>query len=638
MIEKIDAAISGMSHEAIQRQVPDGSFRFCYESGLMTDAYMIFVLRTLLIHDEDLIQALAERILSLQEPAGVWKLFHDEEEGNLSATLEAYYALLASGVVKETDERISTARQFILAKGGMNQCSLITQAMLALTGQYPWPAHLRFPLEFLLLPASMPVNFYEFAGFARAHLLPVMLASDKTFSIKSTMTPDISYLDVDSAMDADSATHRHMRSLHDLLHASVDSLQQFFQNLKEFPQKLHEHAVATAKQYMLERIETDGTFYGYASSTYLLIYAWLSLGYPKEHDVIRKAIRGLRTLAFPAGTTIHIQNTTSTVWDTALLTYALQEAGMSERSPIIRNAGRYLQSSQHNRPGDWKIHNPDGKPGGWGFSDANTMNPDVDDTSAALRAIRSQGIIAGSAKHAFERGNGWLISMQNDDGGWPAFEKNTDSPILGSIAVDGTKNVLIDPSSVDLTGRTLDYLGSIGHSGKEPMIEKGVRWLLAHQEPNGSWYGRWGVCYIYGTWAAVTGLRAVGVDKNHPALQKALRWLLHIQNADGGWGESCKSDQVRKFVSLGSSTPSQTAWAVDALVAILDEPVNELDRGIRRLTGFAEQNESDWRITYPTGAGLPGNFYTHYHSYRYIWPMLALAHYKKKYQYERRAK
>jgi sporulenol synthase len=220
--------------------------------------------------------------------------------------------------------------------------------------------------------------------------------------------------------------------------------------------------------------------------------------------------------------------------------------------------------------------------------------------------------------------------MQNDDGGWPAFEKNTDQELLTLLPLQEAKSAAIDPSTADLTGRTLEFLGnSAGLGIRHTFIRKGTDWLIDRQQSDGSWYGRWGICYIYGTWAALTGLTSVGVQPGNSAVHNGTRWLLSIQNADGGWGESCKSDRIMHYTPLGASTPSQTAWALDALIAVHASPIPEMNKGVQRLTSLL--HEQNWCTEYPTGAGLPGMFYSHYHSYRYIWPLLALSHFRNKY-------
>ncbi|WAH42694.1 squalene--hopene cyclase [Alicyclobacillus fastidiosus] len=220
--------------------------------------------------------------------------------------------------------------------------------------------------------------------------------------------------------------------------------------------------------------------------------------------------------------------------------------------------------------------------------------------------------------------------MQNTDGGWPAFERNTNKRLLSNLAVDGAKATLTDPSSSDLTGRTLEFLcNDAGYTLEDRVVRRAVHWLLQNQESNGSWYDRWGVCYIYGTWAALTGLLAAGLDTGHPAITRAVKWLHDIQNEDGGWGESCLSDTQKAYVSLGRSTLSQTAWATDALIAAFRHPVPAIERGVGYLV--KEQHDCDWTQSYPTGGGLPGGFYIHFHSYNTVWTLVALGHYLRKF-------
>ncbi|WP_248929252.1 squalene--hopene cyclase [Paenibacillus hamazuiensis] len=632
MKSEVETEISRRIQWLQEEQSPDGSWRFCLESGPLTDAYMIILLRSLQIDDEELIRLLAEHIAKLQEKNGAWKLFHDEAEGNLSLTIEAYCALLYAGYYGKEDEPMQAAKQFILSKGGLTEASLPTKIVLALTGQYPWPNHIPVPIEMLLLPKSFPVNYFDFSGYARVHFAPILVCADRKWVIKTARTPDLSDLYADQSKTSRVPRHaepRHNESYRSLLSMIVQGIK----HLPFLPGQIHSAALHRAEQFMLQRIEPDGTLYSYFTSTFLMIFALLALGYPKNHPVIVRAVQGLKNLICRADAGIHIQNVTSTVWDTALFSHALQEAGASPQSPMIQKAGQYLLSRQHQKYGDWTIHNPRAIPGGWGFSDINTINPDIDDTTAALRAIRRLAQTSGNPDHAaylssWNRGMNWLLSMQNDNGGWPAFEKNTDNSLLTWIPLKGMKEALIDPSTADLTGRTLEFLGnSAGLKASHPAVEKGVRWLLRHQEEDGSWSGRWGISYIYGTWAAITGMIAAGVSPRLPAVQKAVRWLQGIQNADGGWGESCRSDVEHKYVPLGASIPSQTAWALDALLAVYKGPTAAIDRGIRFLLESSQKR--DWTTRYPTGAGLPGGFYFQYHSYRHIWPLLALGHYMK---------
>jgi len=625
-ISQAKLQINRMAQELLQRQSPDGAWRFCFENGTVTDALLIIVLRSLEIRDEALIGRLHRRILSKQERNGAWKLYHDEKDGNLSATIEAYYALLYSGYSHLTDEAILNARRFILSRGGLHAAdSMLTKVILACTGQYPWPTTLRIPLELLLLPSSFPVSFYDFVGYARVHFTPVLVMADRRFALKTTDSPDLSDLFAhrpfgNAEMANDSPQTR----------ALLSEIAAGLRKLTSFPGQLHRQALQRAERFMLDRIEADGSLYSYASATTLMIYALLALGYPNRHPVIMQAVQGLKSLVCADGEHILVQNSTSTVWDTALISHALQESGVAAASNPIRQAGAYLLSRQQRKRGDWSIRNDNPVPGGWGFSDINTINPDVDDSTAALRAIDRLTDKEPGYEEAFSRGLNWVISMQNDDGGWPAFEKNTDKKMLTWLPIKGADAVTIDPSTADLTGRTLEFLGNKADLDmRHTFIQRAVQWLVRHQEANGSWYGRWGICYVYGTWAAITGMLAVGAQPDHQSVVKGVEWLKSVQRADGGWGESCDSDRLKRFVPLSVGTPSQTAWALDALIAVSAEPTPEIERGIDFLLRSLQR--SDWTVSYPTGAGLPGIAYIHYHSYKYIWPLLALSRYTKKF-------
>lgn len=589
---------------------------------------MIILLRILEIDDENLIKRLTERILAKQEKNGAWKLYYDEPEGNLTATLEAYYALLFSGYYNKLDPRLRLARQFVLSNGGLKNSHIFTKVMLALTGGYKWPTFFSLPIEMILLPPSFPINFYSFSEFGRANIAPIMILADKKFIIKTEKSPDISDLlarddnedEYESFKDSNS---EEWRSLHSIIIQGI-------KRLIGLPGDIHKLAIEETRQYMLARIEPDGTFFNYFSATFLMIFALLSLGYSKSHPIIVKAVKGLKSMECDINGLPHMQYTTADVWNTALLSYALQEAGVSLNDPTVEKANHYLLSRQHYKYGDWIVHNPSAFPGGWGFSDMNTVHPDVDDTTASLRAIARSVHGNWHFIRSWERGILWLLSMQNDNGGWPAFEKNTNSKMLQFFPIDKAKYLLADPPSADLTGRTLEFLGSFTNLSKNhASVKKGVIRLFKSQKKNGSWYGRWGICYVYGTWGAVTGLRAVGVSSSHPTISKAVTWLEKIQNDDGGWGESCKSDQKETYVPLQASTLEHTAWAVDALIAASDKPTKAINDGIKFLLKNLEKD--DWTTAYPKGQGMAGDFYIHYHSYRYIFPMLALAHYHKKY-------
>lgn len=620
---EIQSAITHLTDFLIQEQQPDGTWRFCFENGTIIDAYMIILLRSINFQNETIIQQLHHRIAKEQNQKGYWTLYEDEENGDLTATIDNYFALLYSGYSQVDDEHMLLAKQYILSNGGITSTKgLLSKSMLAITGQIPWPdAISSIPIEFILLPSYLPINLFEFSGYSRIHLIPMLIMAKLEFHMDSPV--QLNELIVsNSTRDTD----EHLSVSYSLMQERINS-----SCSRLIGSNLNDIAMEKAAEFMLARIEGDGTLYSYASSTVLMIFALLALGYDPDDPLITDAVEGLIQMSsISSNDTLTIQNSPSTIWDTALISYALQQANLSVNHPGIHKANEYLILKQHDKKGDWSIHNKDVAPGGWGFSESNTINPDIDDTTAALRAIYNATPHDETYLRATKLGLDWIVSMQNKDGGWPAFEKNVDNKMLTWLALDGAKAAAIDPSTADLTGRTLEYLGNYSKLNVEDEpIQRGIKWLMNNQEKDGSWYGKWGICYIYGTWAALTGLKSVGISSNHQSVQKAVKWLTSIQNTDGGWGESCDSDRSMRYTPLHYSTPSQTAWALDALIAVNDEPTAEINKAVECLMALI--NNVSWVTTYPTGAGLPGNFYVHYHSYRYIYPLLALSHYQKKY-------
>ncbi|MBY6035763.1 squalene--hopene cyclase [Fictibacillus nanhaiensis] len=591
-------------------QKPDGTWHFCFENSIITDAYMLILLRTIGYQNEKLIKQLADRILYMQSQDSLWRAYPDEEPANLSATIQAYTALLYSQHYKENDEKLITAKRFILEQGGLKEADLITKVFLAMNGLYDWPDFPIDPAILFSLQLTAPINRYDISSIARAHFVPVLLMLHEKRKVTSIYTPDLNDLYVDAE---EGSPHLH-------------ELENLFSMLKirdSYPLVKKDNI----KAYIVNHIEPDGTLLSYCLTTIFMIYGLLSSGYDRYSSTIQNALNGLMKMMCEIDGTVHMQNSPSTNWDTSLILYTLLEAGVPISNRSIIKGSQFLLTQQQTRYGDWSVHNPEAAPGGWGFSLNNTLHPDNDDTHAALRSIIPLYHSHSSYQSSYHRGLNWLLSMQNDDGGWAAFEKNTNRYLIGNLPIKHAKDALIDPSTPDLTGRTLEFLGKYhGLKTNNNSINKGVNWLLANQEHDGSWYGRWGVCYVYGTWAALTGLIACGVDPQNKKIQKAKQWLLAVQNQDGGWGESCESDVKRTFVRLNESTPSQTAWALNALTATSQKLSPEMVKAAEWL-----MNDSKKQTNYPTGVGLPGSFYIRYHSYDYIWPLLALVHYYKQF-------
>ncbi|MGC4377074.1 prenyltransferase/squalene oxidase repeat-containing protein [Fictibacillus sp. Mic-4] len=615
-LNKVKKEIERRCTELLRLQSEDGSWRFCFENVILTDAYMIIVMRMFEWKDETLMKRLVSRILSKQERDGTWKAYPDEKTGNLSATLEAYTALLYSGYVQPHSPMLKKAERFIRENGGIKKSGLLTRVFFCFNGLYPWPDVPINPTILFSLPKGSPLNFYDFTSYARAHFAPVMLGIHRKFTMINRWTPDLSHLNVN-----------HKPS------TLWEDLQDHYPGPK-WQMKANRPLTSTdrlAEDYILDRIESDGTLLSYATSTFLMVYGLAAIGYEKDSPTIVRAIEGLISLQCKINGHIHIQNSPSTIWDTSLVNYALLSSGISPSHPQMKKTLLYLLKKQQTKPGDWIIHNRHALPGGWGFSESNSMHPDIDDTQAALRTLKRYSPYSSKVKRSYKKGLHWLLSMQNRDGGWAAFEKNTDKKWLSRLPIENAEDTLTDPSMPDLTGRTLEFLGNYEDMKLDhPIIKSAVQWLKKMQKKDGSWYGRWGICFIYGTWGAITGLRAAGTPIQDPSIQKGIKWLTAIQRLDGGWGESCESDIYKKYIPLSYSTVVQTAWALDALISVHPYPTEAIESGIDFLLN--KENYTYEKTHYPTGEGLPGIFYMIYHSYSYIFPLLTLSHYYRKYK------
>lgn len=601
MVEKkVDEKIDDLISEALRHQHGTGAFHFCFENSLLTDAMMIVLIRMLKLPEKSLLDALVKRLLFKQSKEGYWKLYEDDR-GNLSATVLAYHSLLYSGTMTCKHSEMKKAEHYIKKWGGIEKVDSMTSIFLALNGHLNWPHLFHIPMLFLLIPKASPVSFYDLSSYARAHFAPILLCQDLRYSIKTKWTPDLTHLIMED---------RSMK----------EDIKQAWTAISQFPSNQLYKARKRAEQYMLQRIEADGTLLNYATATFFMIYAMLALGYEKHAPSILRAFNGLKGMLCDSNS--HLQNSPSTIWDTALLSYTLQEAGIVHAVRSTRAANHYLVRHQQTKYGDWAITREGIAPAGWGFSEGNTTHPDVDDTTVALRALKDMK----NESSRWHDGVSWLLAMQNHDGGWPAFEPDRQAFLLKDLPIDGARSSFPDDSSADLTGRTVEFLCNYAELNRNhPSIRKGTNWLIRNQESDGSWRGRWGICYIYGTWAALTALKAAGYPSDFTPVRKGIQFLKKIQRDDGGWGESCQSDIQQKFVPLHFSTPSQTAWAVDAL-SVCKETGESLNRGVDYLLKKSFDMEER---TYPTGAGLPGGFYIRYHSYEVIWPLLALSHYKK---------
>jgi squalene-hopene/tetraprenyl-beta-curcumene cyclase len=388
-------------------------------------------------------------------------------------------------------------------------------------------------------------------------------------------------------------------------------------------------ALRKCEQWMLERFEgSDGLAAIFPAMLNALI-ALKALGYGDDHPEVKRAAYELKKLEHETEDSVRIEPCFSPVWDTAIVAICLRESGVPADHPRMKRCAEWLMEKEIRFRGDWQYKNPAKvEPSGWVFEYNNKWNPDVDDTAMVLLALRK--IPTDNAEkrdECFERGLKWMMTFQCKDGGWAAFDKDCTKNILEKVPF-ADHNAMLDPECADITARILELLGYEGWDTKHPQIKDALRYIRGEQEEDGSWYGRWGVNYIYGTWQVLRGLRALNLDMNQAWLQKAKRWLESVQHADGGWGERCNTYDDPVFKGQGPSTASQTAWAVMGLCAFGDPDLPSLRCGIEYLIR-TQNKDGSWSEDEITGTGFPKVFYLKYDMYRNAWPLLALATYKQ---------
>jgi len=379
---------------------------------------------------------------------------------------------------------------------------------------------------------------------------------------------------------------------------------------------------------MLERFEMSDGLAGIFPSIMNSIIAMRCLGYSLDDPQVIRAMDEFEKLGIEEGDTFRMQPCVSPVWDTAYALFALGEAGVPTSDPRMVKCADWILQKQVRKPGDWKIKNPKGEPGGWYFEFNNEFYPDVDDTAMVCLALsRVEHPNGRYQRESVQRAIDWVVSMQCKNGGWASFDKDNDRMVFQYVPF-ADHNAMLDPATVDITGRTLECLATYGYDQSHPAVKKALEFIRKEQEPDGSWFGRWGVNYIYGTALVLRGLEAIGIDRNEPMVQQAAEWLRMIQNADGGWGETVGSYDDPNLRGQGDSTASQTAWAIMGLLAAGDTRSECVARGVAYLLK-TQKKDGSWDEAFCTGTGFPRVFYLKYHLYRQYFPLIALTAYAK---------
>lgn len=564
-------------------------------------------------------------IFSMQTDEGGWNIYYGGPP-EVNATIKCYLALKLAGV-PITDPRMLRAREMAVHLGGVPRMNTFSKLYLALLGLYPWKYVPCIPCEILLIGKWFYVNFNEMSSWSRAMLVPLAIINhfrpvrriNQEFSIEELFPEGYHERDLRLPKDPQMFTWRNFFLVADRFIQAVEKLK-----LRPF----RSMALKKAEHWMLERFEgSDGLAAIFPAMLNSLI-ALKCLGYPDDHTHVIRARRNLKNLEHETTNSVRIEPCFSPVWDTAIVCIAMRESGIPEDHPAMKNACEWLIGKEIRFRGDWYYKNPvNVEPSGWVFEFENKWYPDVDDTAMvllALRLISTDNV--QSRNECFNRGLTWMATFQCKDGGWAAFDKDCTKSILEKVPF-ADHNAMLDPECSDITARILEVLGKESWSVDHPQVAKAIDYLRRTQESDGSWYGRWGVNYIYGTWQVLRGLSALRVDMNQPWLQKARQWLISVQRPDGGWGERCNTYEDPVYKGQGPSTPSQTAWAVMGLIAFGDSEDPALRDGISYL--IQTQNpDGTWTEHETTGTGFPKVFYLKYDLYRISWPLLALGEFR----------
>jgi squalene-hopene/tetraprenyl-beta-curcumene cyclase len=592
------------------RQHHEGWWKGELETNVTMDAEDLLLRQFLGIRTEKQTVAAATWIRSRQRDDGTWATYFGGPP-DLSTTIEAYVALRLAGDTVD-DAHMRRASTYIRAAGGIGASRVFTRIWLALFGQWPWERLPVMPPELMLLPPSIPLNIYDFACWARQTVVALTIIS--AHRPVHDLSIDISELDVGPA-----PSRRHSLTS---WAGRFDLLDRFLHVYERRPLRaLRRYSLGAAERWILQRQEADGSWGGIQPPWVYSLMALHLQGYALDHPVMQAGLDGLEGFTIEDEAGRRIEACQSPVWDTALAVVALADAGIAPDDPQLLAAGRWLVHEEITVPGDWTVRRPDLAPGGWAFEFANDNYPDIDDTAEVVLALRRTG---APDQGAIGRGVDWTLGMQCRDGGWGAFDVDNTRALCRELPFCDFGE-LIDPPSADVTAHVVEMLSILGRDGEGDAAARGVAWLLAAQESDGSWFGRWGVNHLYGTGAVVPALIAAGVSPQHPAVRRAVAWVEAQQNVDGGWGEDLRSYRDSSFRGRGESNACQTAWALLALLAA-DERGAATARGVEFLVG-TQQADGTWDETWFTGTGFPGDFSINYHLYHLVFPVMALGRY-----------
>jgi squalene-hopene/tetraprenyl-beta-curcumene cyclase len=620
---RLDEAIARAGESLIALQHTDGHWVFELEADVTIPSEFILLQHYLDRIEPELQARIARYIRSTQGADGGWPLFHGGAL-DLSASVKAYFALKAAGDPADAPH-MARARTAILARGGARRCNVFTRILLALFGEVPWRAVPVMPVEIMLLPGWSPFHIAKVSYWSRTVLVPLLVLMALRPRARNPHDVKIGELFVeppDSVRDWISGPTSSPLSL---AFGMLDRLLRVAEPF--FPADARRRAIDKAVAFVTDRLNGEDGLGGIFPAMANAVMMFDCLGYAPDHPAYATALGSLRKLLVLDRERSYCQPCLSPVWDTALACHALMEVDDPRLEMTVRRALDWLATKQVLEVvGDWAATRPGLRPGGWAFQFENPYYPDLDDTAAVALALDR----FGSARYrvAIDRAAEWVIGMQSRNGGWGSFDADNTHHYLNHIPF-ADHGALLDPPTADVSARCLGFLTQIGHGPEHPAVAAAITYLRNEQEPDGSWFGRWGTNYIYGTWSVLAAFNSAGVAAGSPEVRRAVGWLVARQHGDGGWGEGGESYwPATPHGDAPYSTPSQTAWALLALMAAGEIGHPAVARGISYLISSQDQ-DGNWDEPWYTAVGFPRVFYLRYHGYRAFFPLWALARYRR---------
>jgi squalene-hopene/tetraprenyl-beta-curcumene cyclase len=620
-VDALDSVIEQARAALRAQQRPDGHWVFELEADATIPAEYIMLEHYLDEIDPEVEAKLAAYLRRIQSADGGWPLFHDGAT-DLSATVKAYFALKLVGDDIEAPH-MRRARAAILARGGAAHANVFTRIALALFGQVPWRAVPVMPVEIMLLPRWFPFHLSKVSYWSRTVIAPLLVLM--ALKPRARNPRHVHILELFTT-PPDQEPHYLVNSTGKPLGSVFLWIDRVLRRIEPlFPAGLRRRAIERAVAFWTERLNGEDGLGGIFPAMANSVMAYDALGYPKDHPDLATAKGAIKKLLVLKEDEGYCQPCLSPIWDTALAVQAMMEAGEPRDGAVARHAAEWMVGRQIlSVKGDWADWRPHIRPGGWAFQYWNDFYPDVDDTAAVGIALDR----VGDPRHreAIDRAAEWVIGMQSANGGWGAFDADNTYSYLNHIPF-ADHGALLDPPTEDVSARCIGFLCQIGYKRDHPAVARGLDYLRRTQQEDGSWFGRWGTNYIYGTWSVLSAFNAAGEDAQAPHIRRAVEWLKSRQRPDGGWGEDGATYWTEQRAACKASTASQTAWALLALMAAGEVDSAAVRRGITFLTEGRRQG-ARWDEAWYTAVGFPRVFYLRYHGYAAYFPLWALSRYR----------